>query len=124
MDFHDVFYVLHIIIILITISIPFHSRCLLKYTIFIPLLFYTCYLMNNGKCIITSMHGPIYNRGFIQGLIYKMTGFDLSNNYLHVIQNAGLTFITLLAGIKLSATHQDDNTNQFFTDLYSKMHRY
>jgi hypothetical protein len=124
MDFHYIFYFLHIIIILCIISIPFHSRSLLKYTIFLPLIFYICHLLNDGKCIITSMHGPIDNRGFIQGLTHKLTGSNIPNKYLHIIQNAVLSIVTLLAGIKLSATHQDDDTYQFFNTLYNKMHRY
>ena len=118
-----VFYVLVIIGFLITITLPLHSRCMLKYTIFVPLIYFMLVVMNDKECILTTC-GKINNRGFLQGSLLNITGIDISNDTLNIIQNIGLTVLSLLAGFKLSATGKNDETKQFFTDIYNKLGQY
>lgn len=119
-----VLYIICIIGLLITITLPLHSRCMLKYTIFIPLIYFVFYTMNGEENIITSLYGKVNNRGVIPGSILNVTGIDISDHTLDIIQNISLSVLSLLAGFKLSATGQKDDTQKFFTNIYNKLGRY
>jgi hypothetical protein len=119
-----VLYILCIIGLLITITLPLHNRCMLKYTIFIPLIYFILFIMNGEEDIITTFHGKINNRGFIPGSLLNITGIDVSDNTSNIIQNIGLGVLSLLAGFKLSATGKNDETKLFFTNIYNKLGRY
>jgi hypothetical protein len=118
-----VIYILHIIILLLTVTLPFHTRCMLKYTIFIPLIYGMCYIVAGDECILTNLDGNINDLGFIQGLL-KPANINISDKTLGVLQNLGLACISLLAGFKLTATSQNDDTQKFFTDIYNKLGQY
>jgi hypothetical protein len=107
-------YVLYIIVLLLVITLPLHNRCMLKYTIFIPLLYFVFYCMS----------GKINNRGVISDSLLNITDIDISDNTLDIIQNIGLSVLSLLAGFKLSATGQNDETKRFFTNIYNTLGRY
>jgi hypothetical protein len=118
-----VLYILCIIGLLMIITLPLHNRCMLQYTIFIPLIYFVLYAMNGEKSIITTIFGKINNRDFIPGIL-NINGIDISDNTLDIIQNIGLTVLSLLAGFKLSANGKNDKTKLFFTNIYNKLGRY
>jgi hypothetical protein len=124
MLFTYVLYIIHIIILLITITLPLHNRCMLQYTIFIPLIYYIFYIMNGDGYLIHTSHSKINNQVFIPGTILNITGINISDKSLDIMQNVSLSVLSLLAGFKLTATSQNDDTYKFFTGIYNTLGRY
>ncbi len=68
-------HILHIVVLLFILSIPFHPCGLLRYTMFIPLILPVIWLIFKG-CPLTKMHQNVgVNHGdeFVEGLLKKIS---------------------------------------------------
>ena len=98
---HNFIEVLHYLIVLFIISIPFHPIVLLRITVYIPLFLFTIWLMLNG-CPLTNVNKKDKNDLNFVHKIMRVCFTTISAKTVDNIVNFFLVVVIYIAFIRLS----------------------